>query len=913
MAALMLLLATEAQAAVSLAVAPDRVAILNGAQQVAFVKNSTGSFAISTFIRSGNSWLPMFDSKTPILEGPQFNLLPTAYAVVENTARRAAVLFSGTHQDPQYAWTLLVEATANSPLIRFRITCRLPAMLTLAGLAPNAMLWMTEPKEQVELSQGPGNIYFGQPEKQWGNSFPAAYLWADGKEAAVFFNMTPMDWMSPRNLYRFYNCRVQTLSQDRKTGLGMHVVKRNFHEVPAGDMVFEFYLHGGPRPQKPTRMEALDTMIRAFAELHPATAPWPEDRLTHRPATWADFARGTIENLMLRDVCWADIPFPDGKPWQDGPLFSETTVPLLRVSPDYAVNSGCSPELNRKSVQRLWDFSCCNNYLAAWIACNRLHPDAAQTTFLDAKIRCLPAFYDPLAKLFRYGPGHANQWVPGKEMSWQNFTFSLEAMKIHRLRDPKDFDPAIAGKFLMNTAGLIELAHNENYVFPQWFDPRSKRALTQSDVPELGVIYEPWQAGAYAYLMCLAYEMTGEKRYLTEARTAIDRLFEGMQFTVKNARYEITYRDPVDFPITEIFGNAWGVAASQLLYQQTGDAKYLHYSANYRNVLLRMTYWYESQLRDDPRDLFLHNAGLFRNQGGSFNGSPWENVEAVLPLTLALKHSTDKFPFALKEGRGAGGHKSEPVELLLRILNLQRINGFYYYPPVFVEAVVPCKQLQDSPANYLPIEDFYMTEQGGRHGGMGRAVYMSSMAPWYYLLYEALAESGNREVMVLNLDFVDAPQDALTAAERNFLVYNPTDAPRKFMLKMKCLPVGDYQLTITGPNGHDATALYSAAELTQGTPLSLPSHQYVRARLTSTESEQMQRESRAVQTAQNRLAHAYQLLQESARDRGINDKLRSLQTTFDAAYSAYRQGNYREASTKAGGVIDTLRDSLRAD
>lgn len=873
-------------AAVLLTTTPDRVEIVAATHKVVFTKDAAGHFVPSTFIRNGTAWQPMFDAGIPILQGPNFDLLPMAYAIRENSEHQVAVLFSGIHDQPRYSWDLLVEAKQNSPLIRFRVTCHLPKMLILAGLAPHVMLWGTSPKEQVELSQGPGNIYFGHPEKQWGNSFPAAYLWADAKESAIFFNMTPMDWMSPKNLYRFHDCRVQSLSEGGKTGLGMRVVKRNFHEVPAGDMAFEFYLYASARPQKPTRLEALDTMVSVFAEIHPATAVWPTNQISGRPVAWSDFARGTIDNLMLKDICWADVPISTGKPWRDASPFSERTLSTLRVGPDYSIGSRCSSSSDPTSLKHLWDFSCCNNYLAPWIAYNHLHPDAKQQAFLDAKQRGLPTFYDPRTKLLRAFPLDADQPETGKEMVWQNLTFSLETVKIHRMTAWQEFDPAVPGKFLMNTRGLIQLAHNEDYIFPQWFDPRTKQAITQSDQPELGKIREPWQGGAYAYLMCLAYEMTGQQEYMTEAKTAVDRLFGGMKFGVKNQKYEIAYADPVDFPITEIFGNSWGVAAAYYLHQHTGDAKYLDRARDFRNVLLRMTYWYESQLQDDSLDRVLHNAGLFRNHGGAFTGSPWENAEAMLPLTIALKYSkaTDK-----------------SMELLLRLFNLQRINGFYFYPAAVADQTIACPALRQSPANYLPIEDFYMLEHGGRHGAMGRAAYMSSLALWNYLLYEAFAEADRREVMSLNLDIIDSPQDALAGIERNFVIYNPTDTAQDFALRMKSLRPGNYRATVTDIKGHTDAQPYTASALTKGVPLKLNAKSHLRLRLMHAEATELQAQAALVRNAQKQLIQAYLRLIELAEtgDPTIADR----KAVFNAAMAAYRQGEFPTAAAKAEQTI----------
>jgi hypothetical protein len=875
-----------AQDGVSLALSSERVELVNGPQKVLFDKPPSGRFVLTTQVRTQRGWEPLFDAGRPVLAGEHFNLYPTAAAAVENSAARVAVLLSGAHEGPRYDWTLLVEAKRGSPLVHFRVVCRIREPLILAGLEPQSMLWMKRPKAETSLSQGPGNIYFGDEEKQWGNSFPAAWLWTEGKEAAIFYDMGPMDWMSHRNLYRFHDCHVQAFSQDGVTGLGLRVVKRNFHEVPAGELVFDFYLYAGPRAVRPTRLEALDTLIHVFADLHPATAPWPENRIERRRTDWRTFAEGTVKDLMLKDVTWADIPVPGG-PWRDGPLFPERTVATLRIAPDYAVGSSCLPQLRRTSVQQAWDFSGCNNALAPWIAWQRLYPDPRQKEFLDAKVRCLPLFYDPKTRLFRHSPRDPAVTDTTREMAWQNFTFPLEVMKVQRMLPPEDFDPALAGKFLMSTRGLIELAHNVDYIFPQWFDPRKKSPLVQGDVPELGIIREPWQAGTYAYLMCLAYEMTQEKGYLDEARTAVDRLFGGMTFSVTNPRYSITYKDPVDFPVTEIFGNAWGVAAAQRLHRHTGQRKYLRAADDFRNVLLRMTYWYESNQRDDPQDRFLHNAGLFRNHGGAMTGSPWETVEAYLPLTLALK-----------DGR-------PPMELLLRLFNLQRINGFYFYPPVFGGEVTPGKELLESPARYLPIENFYMPEHGGKHGSMGRCVYMSSMAIWNHLLYEALAESDDREVMVLCLDVVDGFEEALAGAARNFIVYNPTEVARKCRVRLRAVPEGEYHLNVGEAAGVVRQETHSSADLAKGTALDLAPRQWMRLRIEHAASAAINARLILVRTAQHRLARAYQLLQEAATGRPGVD-LKELKTDFTSAVESYRRAEYRRAADRAQQIIEHL-------
>ena len=66
---------------------------------------------------------------------------------------------------------------------------------------------------------------------------------------------------------------------------------------------------------------------------------------------------------------------------------------------------------------------------------------------------------------------------------------------------------------------------------------------------------------------------------------------------------------------------------------------------------------------------------------------------------------------------------------------------------------------------------------------------------------------------------------------------------------------------------------------------------------------------REVETAQNRLSHAYALLQGCARDRGVNDELVRLKSAFMAAMADYRNQEYEKAGGGAAKVTATLKRS----
>lgn len=853
---------------------PEVAVVSTEGHEVRFQRAADGRYRMTTRVRQGKSWRPLFNSDVPLVQGREFDLRPSSCDVLQPGRH---LRLSGTHPGEGYPWRLDVEA--QPPFIRFRLTCDLRKPLTLSGLEPQFAFWMEQPGVALSVDQGPAGIYQGTAEKEWGNSFPAAYLWDGGREAAVFFNMGPMTWMSHRNLFRFRDCRVQAFSEGSRTGFGLRVVRRNFHEIPAGSLAFDAYLYAGERPERPSKLEGLDRLVRLCAPLHPRSARLPTNHQPPYRARWEDFARGVAQNLMLKDVVRSEITLPPDQPWRDLPLFPEDTVSRLPISSDYAVESACDARFNRRSVHQAWDFSTCNNYLSGWIGYERLHPDAEQHALLQAKVSALPLFFDPRAGLMRHStryPAH----VGDREMSWQNLMFTQEMLRVHRVLPAEAFRPAVAGRFLMAADGLIRLAHNTDYLLPQWFDPYLKKPMVQNDEPDLGIIHEPWQVGTYAYLMEQAHALTGDGKYLAEARTGLDRLFGGMRFATVNRRYRVDYTDPVDFPVTEIFGNAWGVAAAARLYHRTGDPKYRRYSDHFLNSLLRMTYWYESELREDERDRLLRNAGLFRNQGGAYTGSPWETGEAYLALTVRLKLDP------------------EVREPLLRLFNLQRVNGFYYFPAVFSGAAVPCRKLQEHPARYLPIEDTYTHEHGGANGGMGRCVYMSGLAFWNYLMYEAFAGADRPEWMVLNLDAADGFDSAAASQNRHFLVYNGGDTASEARVRMRSLAPGSYRLTLRRAPNRRETRTLTGASLASGISLRLDAEEHVRLeleRLDPSAARVLQKSERA----RDGLARAYQRLQQAAEHRGV-EPLAAARRLFREAEAAYRDRQWDRASDLAG-------------
>lgn len=830
----------------------SRVELATERQKLVF-RRTDGEFELTTSVWTGQQWRALFDAGRPLLEGPMFHLQPTEFTVQADTADRKVVEFRGCHLQPDYDWEMRVEAVADSPLFRFTINCHLMESLSLDAPQPVVALWMRKTAPAMHLDQGPDSIY-GSAGIPHGYGFPAAYLWDDEREAAVFFNMTPMRWMKPDGVARFHDLRIMTRNDSGEAGLGMHFKNLSGPHLPAGEMAIEFYLYQGPRAEMPTGLQALDTMVRVFAPLHPAESVCPRDQLTSDVARWEHFARQAIRDLSSPQAM-ADIPAA----WQDEPLALVPSQDTMLVHP---------------SAEQ-WDFSTVNNHLTPWLILTRLDGDSAALRTGVHKVNALPRFYDPRAQLIRHGtrqPPH----VGDLEMCWQNFFFHGETLRAASATGAADFNPAVAGRFLMATAGLQDLAEHVGFNFPQWFDPYQKQPAIQNDVKQLGIIREPWQAGAYAHLMMQAYEITGDTKYQAAAQRAVEVLMERLEFRVTNDIYDRHYADVAEFPVTELFGNAWGVTAAYRLYEATNDPKFLRYSRDFMNVLLRLTPWYEDET--DPVSRELRSAGLFYPHGGAHVATPWETAEAHLAIAWTLKHDCE-----------------HPLtELLLKLSNLNRTNSFYFFPATWTEPVLALDDLpRPAFGRYFPIEPFYCLEGTGGHRGP-TAAYMAGLALWNAWLYESLAEASDREILVLNLDALENYDCAISGVERHFLAYNPSQTKRAFRLICHHVADADYLVTMGVQE-----QVVRAADLQQGVSLTLEPREYRRITIRRSDYREGLVKLHQQRKSQNLVSHAYQVLQDRAVQDGRTSVSRQDVQAFANALSACRAGRYDDACVEA--------------
>lgn len=890
--------ARETSGVLSLQQDAHRVELTNRSQKLVLADTGSG-YQLSTFVLVGNTWEPMFDAGTPLIQGSAFDQYPTEYRVLSDSADKIQVELTGHHPTEGYDFTMTIEATADSPLFHFTIVNHLEAPLGVSGRQPTVMLWMDEPTgETVSVYQESPNYHSLGDSVYWNSCFPAAYVWADGKESAVFFNMEPMDWFSFQNgVNRFKSVQVRCSQRDGLWGIGMDLRKEmgSSTTIAAGDMVVDFYLYGAARRQAPSKLDALGVVVDEFGRCVPSE-PVKEavNFVDPENTSYQSLAENIAQQLMIENVTYRMMPFHTNKTdltpgvWTDAPLFPEDTITEVVHRPDYATYGAYTPDRDRTEDDIYGDWNCCNNALIPWIAYERLNPDETQHTFIDTAVESLKVYYDSDAKLIRSyecSDDYRNTFV---EFMFQNPLMSIGTLKASQLRAAEDFDAALSGKYLMGLEGLIEVAHNCNYQFPQLFSARDKTPATSLDEPALGSPYDVWAAGLYAYDMCMAYTYTGRERYLEEAKNAIDALFEGMELVIDNSVFHTVIDDPYDFPVNEVSNSAYGAAAAQWLYQLTGETKYMEYGEDMRNITLRLVNWYESALRDDPKDQALNSASLSHAFATADSPCPWENIYTYLPLLMELKNED-----------------METSELLLKLLNLFRNNNKYFYGPMWDPDVFEsAADYQAHQAGYLPSEDFYKAENGTLNGLNGPSVYMSNNVFYAYLMFEAFATASDSDILAVNLDYNDQTQEMIEGIERNFIVYNPTDESKTFTLSFQHLAESPYALTVKVGQDEERTSK-TAAQLESGISMTLAPGAYGRVSLQATD-EVLLRQFYETQAAQATLSMTYQRLQETARDNGVTDPLLDRKAEYQQAVSLYQDTSYAQAAEAAADVLSQL-------
>jgi hypothetical protein len=139
--------------------------------------------------------------------------------------------------------------------------------------------------------------------------------------------------------------------------------------------------------------------------------------------------------------------------------------------------------------------------------------------------------------------------------------------------------------------------------------------------------------------------------------------------------------------------------------------------------------------------------------------------------------------------------------------------------------------------------------------------------------------------MALNLDAVEGFEPAITGVERHFIAYNPSPDARAFRIIFKHLTKAEYIVKT-----ESGEVKYPAARLTSGLPLRLGPNEHVRITLRSAGWQRELVDLERQQTAMNRLACAYKMLQERAQTAGNQAVTNREIQDFEEACHVLRSG-----------------------
>src|SRR5216683_458488 len=295
----------------------------------------------------------------------------------------------------------------------------------------------------------------------------------------------------------------------------------------------------------------------------------------------------------------------------------------------------------------------------------------------------------------------------------------------------------ITDHFLEAFQTAQKMARQYDYLFPIYYQVSTLLAEGAGTNYAIG--------GLYAWAAILAHRLTAEEHYREEARRAIQVLY-----TVPSDRL---FHEPQELAYGALAAAELGMRdqANYLLYQQ-----------------LRMFYWYS-----DPSQKSHDVRGMVQAAASILYPAFKENVEAVLPWTGILK-------------RGI------VFEGLLRFMDQQRRNNFYFFQD--------CSgKHQHASMAFIPFENLGTLELGGQTGNVGKEIYGAGEALWMYLMFEALGQVSDRELMLLNLDLLDAAlAKEFPPRQLNFILYNPTAVTRSATMAISVASQRPVRLSVNG-------------------------------------------------------------------------------------------------------------------
>lgn len=302
----------------------------------------------------------------------------------------------------------------------------------------------------------------------------------------------------------------------------------------------------------------------------------------------------------------------------------------------------------------------------------------------------LGKFYDrKLKTLRRYLPNVGKDKDPDAVDSWYLYhpLLNLGHMALHGHTDARKW-------FLKSIDYAIKAARHFKYQWPIQYKATDFSVITGVAADGRG---QTDVGGVYAWVMLQAFELTDDKRFLDEARAAID--------AAVGLRFDINYQANL---------TAWGAAACMRLWRITNQDVYLEQSYVYLG-----SFFHNSEIWESEIEFARH----YRNFLGvtCLHDAPYMAIYECFDSYAAFEHYLDD-----------SGPELEPAArmLIAEYCKYALDRAWYYYPDALPpEALSPKQRQNNGHINRnlsFPVEDLYADGQPA--GQVGQEIYGAGAA-----------------------------------------------------------------------------------------------------------------------------------------------------------------------------------------
>jgi hypothetical protein len=293
-------------------------------------------------------------------------------------------------------------------------------------------------------------------------------------------------------------------------------------------------------------------------------------------------------------------------------------------------------------------------------------------------------FFDPeLGALRRYLPNVGDEKNRDEVDSWYLYYPLLGLARLGRNGNERARE-----LYLRSVDFAIKAAQHFRYRFPIKFDINSFKIITKTRGDE--EYGQTDVAGLYAYVMLLGFDLTGEDRFLDEARAAMD--------AARGLRFDLNYQANL---------TAWGAAAAVRLWRVTANEDWR-----------RLSYIYLAS--------FLHNCSAWESDIG--HARHYHNFLGATALHdapyMALLECSESFLAFQSYLRDGGPDLHAGARLLIDEYCRYALDRAWFYFP----DTLPPDAIAESPRNgridrelSFPVEDLYV--DGQQAGQVGQEIY----------------------------------------------------------------------------------------------------------------------------------------------------------------------------------------------